>query len=144
MKKKLIIGFLVLAVLLSGCAGPKTTTTPVPTAQQTIAEPVPTQTLTGSPTQTLSASPTQTLTAQPVAIGITNFAFVPATVTIPKGTTVVWTQDDSGVSHTVTGTGFDSGPLGQGQTFSKTFKDAGTFTYGCSIHPSMRGTIIVQ
>ena len=136
MVKKLMIGFLVLAVLLSGCTAPKTTTTtPVPTTQPTITQP--------SPTQTLTGSPTQTLTAQPVAIEITNYAFVPATVTIPKGTTVIWTQKDT-VSHTITGTGFDSGPLSQGDTFSQTFNDAGTFNYHCSIHATMTGTIIVQ
>ncbi len=143
MKKKLIIGFLVLAVLLSGCAAPTTKTTPAPTAQPTITQPAQTQTPEASPTQTVTGSPTQTLTAQPVAIEITNFAFVPATVTISKGTTVVWTQEDS-VSHTVSGTGFDSGSLSQGQTFSKTFNEAGTFNYHCSIHTTMTGTIIVQ
>ncbi len=141
--KKLIFGFLVLAVLLSGCAGPTTTPTPTPTAQQTITQQAPTQTPEGSPTQTVTGSPTQTMTAQPVAIEITNFAFVPATVTIQKGTNVVWTQKDS-ASHTVKGTGFDSGPLSQGQTFSHTFNEAGTFNYVCSIHPTMEGTIIVQ
>jgi plastocyanin len=145
MNKKLIIGFLVLVVLLSGCAGPTTTTTtPVPTAQPTITQPAQTQTPEASPTQTVTGSPTQTLSAQPVAIDITNFAFVPATVTISKGTTVVWTEQDSGISHTVTGTGFDSGPLSQGQTFNQTFNDAGTFNYHCSIHSNMTGTIIVQ
>lgn len=132
MEKKLLIGFLVLIVLLSGCAGPSTT--PAPTAQPTTTQPAPTQTLTASPT----------LTAQPVAVEIKGFAFVPATVTIAIGTTVVWTQEDSGVSHTVTGTGFDSGPLSQGETFSHTFDQAGTFNYGCSIHPTMTGTIIAQ
>ena len=145
MVKKLMIGFLVLAVLLSGCTGPTTTTpTPAPTEQPTITQPAPTETVTASPTQTVTGSPTQTMTAQQVAIDITNFAFVPATVTISKGTTVVWTERDSGISHTVTGDGFDSGPLSQGDTFSQTFNDAGTFNYHCSIHPTMTGTIIVQ
>lgn len=143
MEKKLILGFLVLAVLLSGCAGPKTTTTPVPTGQPTVIQPVQTGTLTGSPTQTLTSSPTQTLTAQPVTVEITGFAFVPATVTISKGTTIIWTQQDS-FPHTVTGTGLDSGSLGKGQTFSYTFNEAGTFNYICSLHTSMKGTVIVQ
>ncbi len=42
-----------------------------------------------------------------VAIDITNFAFVPDTVAISKGTIVVWTEQDSGILHIVTGTGFD-------------------------------------
>ena len=74
-----------------------------------------------------------------------NFAFNPSTITIPKGTTVVWTNNDS-VPHTVTssaGMGFDSGTLNQGAIFSRIFNDVGTFSYGCSIHPAMKGTIIV-
>ncbi len=143
MKKKLIIGFLVLAVLLSGCAAPTTKTTPAPTAQPTITQPAQTQTPEASPTQTVTGSPTQTLTAQPVAVEITGFAFVPATVTISKGTTVIWTQKDS-APHTVKGTDFVSGTLSQGQTFSHTFNETGTFNYVCSIHTTMTGTIIVQ
>jgi plastocyanin len=61
------------------------------------------------------------------------------------GTTVTWTNDD-GVNHTVTSDqgAFDSGPLATGQTFSQTFNQAGTFTYHCTIHPSMQGTVVVQ
>jgi plastocyanin len=75
-------------------------------------------------------------------VEISNFAFNPATITVSKGATVTWTQKDD-APHTVTGTGFDSGTLAKGQTFSHTFNDAGTFDYGCSIHSGMRGKVIV-
>ena len=65
---------------------------------------------------------------------------------VPKGTTVIWTNNDS-VPHTVTADdgSFDSGSLSTGQTFSHTFDDAGTFTYFCEIHgkPSMNGAVQV-
>lgn len=142
MKKTLIIGLLVLVVLISGCTyGPKTTPQPTQTQQ------TPTQTITAQPTPTqpaitLTATPQPTPTPAAVAVEIKGFAFNPATITIPKGTTVTWAQKDSAI-HTVTADSFDSGRLGQGQTFSFTFNQAGTFEYRCTIHPSMRGKVIV-
>jgi plastocyanin len=79
-------------------------------------------------------------------IEISNFAFSPATLTISVGDSVIWTNGDS-VSHTVTsdsGNELSSSPLGNGQTYSHTFATAGTFSYHCSIHPMMKGTIVVQ
>jgi plastocyanin len=78
-------------------------------------------------------------------VEISNNAFSPASLTVPVGATVVWKNDDP-YAHTVTmqGTnGFDSGNLGGGQTFSRTFTTAGTYPYECSIHPSMTATIVV-
>jgi plastocyanin len=79
------------------------------------------------------------------AISVANMAFNPATVTIPLGTTVTWTNTDP-VAHTVTATGgaFNSGHLNPGQSFSHTFTTAGTFDYQCTYHPYMKGTIVVQ
>lgn len=81
-------------------------------------------------------------------VQIQNFAFGPDTVTIPVGTTVVWTNQDS-ASHTTSSdaasaVSWNSGSLNQGQSFSFTFSTAGTFTYHCAIHPFMTGTVIVQ
>ena len=79
------------------------------------------------------------------AVSIQNFAFNPSTLTVVNGTSVTWTNNDN-VGHTITSTSglFHSGTLSQGQTFSYTFTIPGTYNYTCSIHPSMRGTIIVQ
>jgi plastocyanin len=103
------------------------------------------------PTRTSTIVPTTAapITIQPtltfVAVEIKNFAYKPATITVSKGTTIVWTQRDS-TSHTVTiayGAGFDSGTLSPGQTFNYTFNEIGTFNYGCSIHTNMSGKVIV-
>lgn len=75
-------------------------------------------------------------------IEIKDFAFSPDTITVAKGTTVTWTNKDS-TSHTVKGTAFTSETLGQGQSYSYTFNEAGTFEYQCGIHPSMRAKVIV-
>jgi plastocyanin len=93
-----------------------------------------------------TTSPT---TSSPQASGnsvtLANFAFSPATLNVKAGTTVTWTNKDS-TSHTVVSdTGvFDSGNLAPNATYTYVFAKAGTFDYHCSIHPSMKGTVIVQ
>ena len=77
-------------------------------------------------------------------VTISDFQFGPATITVPVGGTVTWTN--SGPSpHTATasGGGFDTGTLSKGQSASHTFGQAGTFAYFCKIHPFMRGTVVV-
>ncbi|MBN9386896.1 MAG: cupredoxin family copper-binding protein [Chloroflexi bacterium] len=78
------------------------------------------------------------------SVMIHNFSFVPQSISIPKGTTITWTNMDS-ASHTVTSdTGaFNSGILKTNDTFQFTFNTPGTFTYHCSIHPNMKATITV-
>lgn len=83
--------------------------------------------------------------AQPQAVVIKNFAFSPATLTVKKGTTVSWTNQDA-VRHSViakTASGPKSGLLGQNESYSFTFNTAGTFSYNCGPHPQMQATITV-
>ena len=77
--------------------------------------------------------------------------FVPETLTVSKGTTVSWTNGDSTL-HTVTsgsaesgnsGSEFDSSYLAAGKTFQHQFNTAGTFDYYCTLHPYMKGKVIV-
>jgi|Deesub1362A_J573_1020465.scaffolds.fasta_scaffold00374_17 plastocyanin len=79
-----------------------------------------------------------------VNIAIRSFSFNPDSVTVKVGTTVIWINEDS-VVHTVTSDDgvFDSGTFGKGQTYRYTFNEAGTYRYTCTIHPSMKGEIIV-
>lgn len=79
------------------------------------------------------------------AVDISGFAFVPATITIPAGTEITWTNQDS-ASHTVTSESglFDSGTLSKNGSFSYLFNQTGTFKYYCTIHPYMKGTVIVE
>ena len=79
------------------------------------------------------------------AVTISNFAFSPASITVPVGTKVTWTNQDS-ATHTVTaddGKSFDSKGVAQGATYSFTFTTAGTFAYHCAVHPDMKATVIV-
>jgi LPXTG-motif cell wall-anchored protein len=76
------------------------------------------------------------------SVTIRDFSFGPASVTVTAGDTVSWTN--SGPSqHTATGSGFDTGTLSKGQTGSHRFAQAGTFSYVCSIHPNMKGSVKV-
>jgi plastocyanin len=78
------------------------------------------------------------------AVTIVDFAFQPASLEVPAGSTVTWTNSGA-ATHTVTADNgaFDSGRLAPGASFSQTFDTAGTFTYHCEIHAQMVGTIVV-
>lgn len=72
-------------------------------------------------------------------------AFVPATVTVKRGTSVTFKNDDQ-VAHTVTddASAFDSGFIEPGASYSRTFDTAGTITFHCLPHPWMKGTVVVE
>jgi len=74
-----------------------------------------------------------------------NLAFETATVTIKTGESVTWTNEES-VNHTVVADNgeFKSGDLANGATFSFKFEKAGTYAYHCSVHPSMKATVVVE
>jgi plastocyanin len=80
-------------------------------------------------------------------VKIDNFSFGPATLTVPVGAKVTWTNRDD-IPHTVVSTDdsktFKSKVLDTDEKFSFTFSKAGTYPYFCSIHPKMTGKVIVQ
>ena len=79
-------------------------------------------------------------------IAIHNYSFTPRTLTVPVGATVTWTNRDFDV-HTVVADDspptFKSTGLDTDDSFSFTFKKAGTYSYHCSVHPHMTGEIVV-
>jgi plastocyanin len=78
------------------------------------------------------------------AVTIKDFAFDPGDLTVAKGTTVTWKNDDSATHRIKSGDGsFDSKDLKNGDSFDHTFDTAGSFDYICGIHPSMKGKITV-
>ena len=97
------------------------------------------------PASTQSASSGSAPAGGGSTVEIMNFMFMPGSLTVPVGTTVTWKFDDS-TDHTVTAddNSFASSPMANGQTFTHTFSSAGTVAYHCSIHPFMKGTIIVK
>jgi plastocyanin len=75
-------------------------------------------------------------------VGMAGLTFQPATLTVAKGTTVVFDNDDT-APHTVTARsgGTDSGVIDPGKSFS--LVAAESFDYLCSIHPSMTAKLVV-
>lgn len=93
---------------------------------------------------TTSSPPSNSDVSGSADITIDNFAFSGAT-SVTVGTTVTATNED-GVTHTWTsGDGvWDSGGLTRGESFEFTFEEAGEYSYFCTIHPTMEGTITVE
>jgi plastocyanin len=84
--------------------------------------------------------------ASSTTVKIDNFSFGPATITIPAGTTVTWTNNDD-VPHVVSSDDnkmFKSKALDTDDRFSFTFTKPGTYNYYCAIHPKMTAKIVVQ
>lgn len=83
--------------------------------------------------------------APTVHVRISNYAFKDPSITVARGTTVVWQNSDDD-PHTVTAVdgSFDSHGLGNGDTYSHRFDTSGTFQYYCKVHPFMKGVVIVQ
>jgi Plastocyanin len=118
-----MIGAVLALAALGGCGGGGTAPTPTAAAQ----------------TINCNASGSGT------AVAISNFAFNPASANVAVNGFVTWTNSDS-TTHTVT---FDSGPdcgsvTAGGGTQTAQFTAAGTYAFHCKIHPSMKGTIVVQ
>ena len=71
-------------------------------------------------------------------------SFSPNPVELKVGETMTWINDDFG-RHSVTSKDgvFDSGMIGEGQSFSHTFDKAGEYPYFCGPHPNMVGKVVV-
>ncbi len=77
------------------------------------------------------------------AVSIGDFKFEPADITVAVGTTVTWTNNNT-QPHTATSAGnFDTGAIQPGASMTVTFDKAGTFSYICSFHPFMTGSVTV-
>jgi plastocyanin len=84
--------------------------------------------------------------AGPVAsVSIDHSTFIPSEIIVAPGTTVTWVNNES-MPHTVAdlNKGFRSKTLVKDATFSFTFTTAGDYSYLCSIHPNMKGKVIVK
>lgn len=114
-----------------------------------------------------AAAPAQSTNAATSADGITidveNIAFKPSEVRVLRSSEITWVNRDADVRHTVTSgvggtnavpgvsdgeankpTGTFDGELPSEGSFSFTFNDLGEFSYFCEVHPSMRGTVVVE
>jgi plastocyanin len=82
---------------------------------------------------------------------IQDFAFNPASITVAKGTTVTWVNQDAANHQIINdaqgsitqGALFSSNALQKGASYSFTFDTPGTYPYHCAIHPTMKATVTV-
>ena len=136
MRRRLSIraaGALIVLGVIGGCGGNGAST-------DTSAAPV-------APSSAAPADQNVTETNTSVVIAITGLAF-PAEVTVPAGKSVKWVNGSS-APHEVQMETFDGAPadvepvgLGTDQEGELSL-DPGTWTYFCTIHPSMTGSLVV-
>jgi len=81
----------------------------------------------------------------------TDECYIPSTLNISAGTTVVWENNDAAAHLATSGTPdggpdgiFDSGMIMGGATYEYEFSETGEFVYYCLVHPWMVGTVIVE
>jgi len=81
----------------------------------------------------------------------TDECYIPATLNIPAGTTVIWENNDAAAHLATSGTPdggpdgvFDSGMIMGGATYEYEFSETGEFVYYCLVHPWMVGTVVVE
>jgi len=86
---------------------------------------------------------------QPLAgrsVTIEDFEFKPKTITVDPGDEVTWTNRDT-AQHNAVGQGaadFETPLLAKGETATAPFNDTGTFDYICTVHPEMKGKVVVR
>lgn len=128
------IGLLAIAggaLLLGACGGTDETDSAVSTPTTTSAD--------GGDGESVATGTT---------VEIERSRYAPLELQVGVGETVDFVNLDA-VDHTVTSADgssleYDSGAFGQDETFSQTYDEAGSFSYFCKIHPTMRATIIVE
>jgi len=70
--------------------------------------------------------------------------FRPGEVTIGRGETLTFTNEDSFIHQIYVDGLFDSEEKAPGEVLNETFSSAGTFQVRCHIHPTMRMTVRVK
>jgi plastocyanin len=124
--RPVLLIILITAVGAGACGKSSTATTPTPTPQPS-----------GSTVSIVAGAQTKGANA-----------YSPNPISITKGGTVTWTNNDT-TSHTSTSDAgsamaWSSGSIAPGASFSQTFNASGTFTYHCTFHSGMVGAVTVQ
>jgi plastocyanin len=82
---------------------------------------------------------------QTARVSMADFAFTPGKVTVKKGGSVTWVNNDSSAHSVVVASKSMKTPtLQKGKSARLRFAEAGRYDYVCGIHPSMSGTVEVK
>jgi len=77
-------------------------------------------------------------------VRIDGVKFEPAAITVERGDTVTWINEDP-FPHTATDPGvLDSREIAPGKSWKWTARSSGVYDYACTLHPTMKGTITVK
>jgi plastocyanin len=89
--------------------------------------------------------PNNAATGPVATVSMDHNTFIPGEITVARGTTVTWVNNET-MPHTVVSPnqGFRSKTLVKDAKFSFTLTTPGDYDYLCSIHPNMKGKIIVK
>lgn len=85
--------------------------------------------------------------AAEAAVSLRHIAFTPATVRIRTGGRVTWTWRDPAVFHNIHSTArprFRGVVARKAGTYTVRFTRAGIYRYACTLHPGMRGRVVVR
>ncbi len=80
----------------------------------------------------------------------TNTCYIPSKISIIQGESVTWLNEDAAFHSVTSGTYenpngmFDSGHLDPTESFTVKYEESGTFDYFCTLHPWMKGKVIVE
>jgi plastocyanin len=93
----------------------------------------------------LVSRPPGGVTAVAKPVSITEFRFSPAEITVARGDTLVWTNQDAFLHTTTADSAAWSSPeLPRGGRFIYVADRVGRFAYHCAAHPVMRATVVVR
>ncbi len=139
MVRALGVAAIAAVLVVPACGSNDNADPPFVTLGQGVTTPPPTD---GTTSSTSSAA----ATPPPGEVDIVDFEFSPRELTVARGETVTWRNQDP-YDHWVVSTQpdvLDSGELSEAQTYGKTFSQTGTYTYYCNIHNYMKATVTVQ
>lgn len=141
----LIPSLVLAAALLGACGGDDDTASG--DATQEVTEETSTSETTTSDT-TAAVDPSEAPAVGGDVVTIAESRYEPEALEVDAGTEVTFENTDP-YAHTVTSAEgspieFDSGEFGQGETFTHTFDEPGTYGYFCQIHPTMRAEVVVS
>ena len=142
-KPLLIAALVALSLGLAACGGSGSDSTSSeaetapPASEESTTKPKTTESTESEPAPSGEASKSE-------KVDIVEFTYQPDPVVVQVGGKVIWQNQDT-APHTATADdgSFDTGTIEKGKLGSETFKEAGTFTYFCEIHPTMHGTVEV-
>jgi plastocyanin len=143
-KPLLVAALVALSLGLVACGGSGSDTSSEGTETTAPAEESTETTESGGSETTESEPAPSGEAAKSEKIEIVEFTYEPDPVVVQVGGKVIWQNQDT-APHTATADdgSFDTGTIEKGKLGSATFKEPGTFTYHCEIHPTMHGTVEV-